>query len=289
MILEDDRLKKVKKKKLNFYDFQATTLYACREDQRFSYCAYVPKGYQEEGTKVYKLIVLIHGTERSAQGYRDAFINFAELTDTIVLAPLFPAGIVDEGELDSYKFIQHYDIRFDHILLSMISEMEEKYRVDINNFILHGFSGGGHFVHRFLYLYPERLMGVSIGAPGMITYIDSTRPWHVGTSNFKEIFGKALNLNEIRKVPVHMVVGAEDVDTWEINVKDGPLWMEGVDRFGTTRIDRLRGLQTNFLDEGIDVTFDIVPGVGHEGFKLLDPVKTFFYRLLKTQDDKGEI
>jgi predicted esterase len=281
-------LKNVQKKKLTYYDFQATTLYACREDQRFSYCAYIPKSYQENGTKVYNLVVLIHGTERSAQGYRDAFIDFAELTDTIILAPLFPAGIIDEGELDSYKFIQHYDVRFDHILLSIVSEMEEKYRVEISKFLLHGFSGGGHFVHRFLYLHPERLMGVSIGAPGMITYIDSTRPWHVGTSNFKEIFGQDLRLEEIRNVPVHMVVGAEDIDTWEINVKDGPLWMEGVDRFGKTRIERLRGLQTNYIEEGIDVIFDIVPEAGHEGFKLLEPVKTFFYQMLQTADYKGE-
>ncbi|WP_158735661.1 alpha/beta hydrolase [Alteribacillus sp. YIM 98480] len=266
----------IPKKKLSYYDFQATTLYACRKDQRFSYCAYIPKNYKGNDTKIYNLVVLIHGTERASQGYRDSFIDFAEETDSIILAPLFPAGIMEEGELNSYKFIKYHDIRYDHILLSMVDEINEKYRVYANKFLLHGFSGGGHFVHRFLYLHPDRLSGVSIGAPGMITYLDQTRPWHVGTKNFEEVFGKRLDLQKIKKVPVHMVVGSEDTETWEINIKDGPFWIDGIDRYGATRIDRLKGLKENYAEEGIEVSFDLVPGAAHEGFKLIDAVKTFF-------------
>lgn len=280
-------MQKISKKKLSYYDFQATTLYACKIDQRFSYCAYIPKSYQEEGTKIYNLVVLVHGTERAAQGYRDSFIDFAEETDSIILAPLFPAGIEVEGELDSYKFVKYHTIRFDEILLSMISEIEEKYRVYSQKFFLHGFSGGGHFVHRFLYLHPERLLGISIGAPGMITYLDSTRPWHIGTQNFKDVFGVELNIEAIKKVPVHMVIGSKDTETWEINVKNGPYWMEGVDRFGATRIERLKGLQLNYSEVGMDVTFDTVPGVGHEGFKLLDAVKDYFKQLIVKSGVEG--
>jgi poly(3-hydroxybutyrate) depolymerase len=87
------------------------------------------------------------------------------------LAPLFPSGIIDPSDEDNYKFIKYHDIRFDHVLLAMIDEVAIKYRVNKDRFLLHGFSGGGQFVHRFFYLHPKRLMGVSIGAPGRITYL----------------------------------------------------------------------------------------------------------------------
>ncbi|MGI6764289.1 MAG: hypothetical protein ACOX4S_03125 [Anaerovoracaceae bacterium] len=274
-----------KKKKLCYYDFRDTTMYACKADQRFSYCAYVPEAYDENGDDYYKLVVLIHGTERRAQNYRDNFIDFAEKYHCIVLAPLFPAGIIEEGELDSYKFIKFHGIRFDHILLSMIDEMNEKYRIYPDKFMLHGFSGGGHFVHRFYYLHPERLSALSIGAPGMITYLDENYPWHVGISDFEEQFGQSIDFEQLRKVKVQMVVGDQDVETWEINVKDGPLWMDGVDKYGENRIQRLTGLKENYISKGISVRFDLVPGVNHNGWGILDAVKDFFAQVIEEEKE----
>ena len=44
-----------------------------------------------------------------------------------------------------------------------------------------GFSGGAQFAHRFLYIHPGRLRAVSLGAPGLVTMLDETRAWWVGT------------------------------------------------------------------------------------------------------------
>ncbi len=71
--------------KLSFYDFGATTFFASQFDQRFSYCLFVPEDYDEDGTETHELIVIVHGTGRTAAQYRDYFANFAR-------APLHRAG-----------------------------------------------------------------------------------------------------------------------------------------------------------------------------------------------------
>ena len=80
--------------KLSFYDFGATPFFASQFDQRFSYCLYVPPDYDEAASKTYDLAVIVHGTGRTAAEYRDRFADFAQLNDCIVLAPLFPLGII---------------------------------------------------------------------------------------------------------------------------------------------------------------------------------------------------
>src|SRR5699024_6335130 len=135
--------------------------------------------------------------------------------EVIVLVPVFPAGIVSADDLSSYKFIKSQNNRYDYILLAMIKELSQKYRIE-EEFLLYGFSGGAQFVHRFYYLYPEKIKGLSIGAPGRITYLDFNKDWYLGVKNIEQEFNIKIDLEAMRKVPVHMVVGSEDKDTWEI-------------------------------------------------------------------------
>ncbi|HEY7688817.1 MAG TPA: alpha/beta hydrolase [Dongiaceae bacterium] len=275
--------------KLSYYDFGRTTFYAAKADQRFSYCLYVPEDYDETGDKTYSLAVTVHGTGRSAAAYRDGFADFADANDCIVLAPLFPAGIIEEGELSNYKLLQFHDIRFDLVLLSIVDEVAAKYRVDASRFLLYGFSGGGHFTHRFLYVHPERLLGASIGAPGVVTLLDPTRDWWVGVRDLQARFGKPLNLEAMRRVAVHMVIGDKDTETWEITIRpDDAWWMEGADLAGANRIDRMRSLRQSFEKHGIAVRQDIVPGVDHDPPKVIGPVKAFFADVLRRHRSQAQ-
>lgn len=264
--------------RLSFYELGATSLFACRADQRFSYCLYIPESYEEEGDRTYPLVILIHGTERAAQGFRDRYADFAERHQCVLLAPLFPCGIEEPGELDNYKYLEYRGIRFDRLLLAMVEEVSQRYRLDAARFLMHGFSGGGHFVHRFLYLHPERLKAVSIGAPGFVTLPDDSKPWWVGTGGMEAALGRPLRLEPLRRVQVQMVVGALDTETWEITANElSPRWMPGVNDAGGTRIERLRTLERSFRARGIPVRFDLVEGVGHEEFApaLVARVETF--------------
>jgi poly(3-hydroxybutyrate) depolymerase len=264
-------------KRISYYGFGRTTMFACQFDQRFSYCLYVPASYDEDGDTVYPLAVVVHGTNRPAQEYRDAFVEFAEREQCVIVAPLFPAGIIEPGELSSYKFIKFHDIRFDHVLLAMIDEIAETYRVNRERFLLHGFSGGGHFAHRFFFLHPHRLLGVSIGAPGMVTLLDDRYPWWVGIADLEEQFGITPDLAAMREVAVQMIVGADDTETWEITSRPGTrYWMPDANIAGETRIDRIASLRDSFERHGIRVQLDLVPGVSHQGFKILGHVQEFF-------------
>jgi poly(3-hydroxybutyrate) depolymerase len=257
-----------------------TPIFASQYDQRLSYCLYVPADLRADRTR---LVVMQHGTERNASLYRDHMAAFADEHQVAILAPLFPAGIIDPEDLHNFKFIEYHGIRYDLALLAIIDEVSRRYPIEPETFYLHGFSGGGQFAHRFLYLHPERLAGVSIGAPGRITQLDDSLPWWLGTADLEQRFGRPVDLDAVRRVPVLMVVGDNDIDTWEINNPGEANWMDGVEKTGGTRIERLRTLERNYLAQGIDVRFELVPGVAHRGSLVLPVVRDFFADLLRAR------
>jgi len=253
-----------------------TPVFASRYDQRFSYCLHVPEDLGPDTP----VVVVVHGTERNFLLYRDHLQPFADEHGVVVLAPLFPAGIIDPGDLHNYKFLDYQGIRYDQVLLSMVDEVAQRYPVDAGKVYLHGFSGGGQFAHRFFYLHPDRLAGVSIGAPGRITRLDDTLPWWLGTADLEKRFGTPVDADALRRVPVLMVVGDQDVETWEITNPGESNWMAGAELTGDTRIERLRTLERDFTAHGIDVRFVLVPGVAHHGSQVLPPVRDFFAELI---------
>ena len=164
----------------------------------------------------------------------------------------------------------------------MIDEVAGIYRLETDKLLMHGFSGGGQFVHRFFYLYPERLSAVSIGAPGVVTLPDPDKPWWRGTAGMKEIFGREPDLAAMREVAVQMVVGGDDIETWDVTVSPrSSNWIEGINETGETRVERLRSLEKAFQALEIPVRFDVVPGVEHIGYLVHPPVKAFFTDVLR--------
>lgn len=267
---------------LSQYEIGRTTVIACQADQRFSYCLYVPQSLVESGMANTKILVVIHGTERGNQAMRDLFVPLADRLGLIVLAPLFPAGIVDPHDRDNYKYVEYEGIRFDLLLLDMLAEVGARYGVAIDRVAMFGFSGGAHLAHRFLYLHPERLDAVSVCAPGSPTLLDDSRDWWVGVRDFEQRFGKAVDRDAVRRVAVHLAVGIDDTDTEEITHRAGGRhWMEGANDTGVTRVDRLRTLGANLADNGVAVEIEFLPGVRHERDALGARAMAFFERVLE--------
>lgn len=269
---------------LSYYETGRTAIFASRRDKRFSWCAYTPSGYAPG--KRLKLAVLIHGSLRDADIVRDAFIDFAEANDCVLLAPLFPAGIDAPGDLHNYKHILWAGTRYDELVLDMVEEVSELYGgLDAERFLLFGFSGGGQFVHRFFFLHPERLLGISIGAPGTVTLADESKEWWTGVRGMQARFGRPFNPAAMREVPCQLVVGSEDIETWDVEVgAQSTLWCDGINDSGVTRIERLQSLEASLNAQGIETRFDMVPGVEHVTLGVIEPVKAFFTAVLKQQD-----
>lgn len=258
------------------YEYGPTSIYSSKHDPRFPYCLYVPPSLGEGGEKP-ELIVAMHGTGRGFTGYRDAFSSFARWNNCIILAPLFPIGVMGDGYRDGFKYMREGNLRYDHVLLAIVEEVSERYGIAFDRFGLFGYSGGGHFTHRFLMLQPHKLWGASIGAPGSVTLLDPSRDWWVGTRNFAELFGQELDIPAMKQVAVQMVVGAADLETWEITHKPGGRnWMPDANHAGTNRPERLASLRDNFAAHGIAARFDLVPNTPHDGVKVVPVVEDFF-------------
>ncbi|MDP0926472.1 alpha/beta hydrolase [Paracoccus onubensis] len=263
------------------YDYGETAVFASTADPRFHMMLYVPPA-AAEGRKV-DLLVAVHGTGRtSAFEFRDGFAEFGLYNDCAILCPIFPVNVRGDGARSGYKYIGEGDIRYDQVLLSMVDEMAAKYRQDWSKFAIFGYSGGGQFSHRFAILHPERLWAASVGAPGSVTLLDPDRDWWVGVRDLADRFGKPIDPDALAQVPVHMVVGEADLETWEITHKPGSqYYMEGANGAGTTRPERLRSLKASFEAAGVRVILDEVAGVSHDRMKCIGHVKTFLTRTLK--------
>lgn len=251
--------------------------FACRFDPRFSYCLAIPDSF-EANPAGHRLLVAIHGSSRGVAAYRDALADFAARERCIVLAPLFPVAPLGDGNSDGYKFLVEGDIRYDRVLLKMIEEVEAELGHGFGPFLLSGFSGGGQFAHRFYYLHPERLLAVSIGAPGIITRIDPDRDYWLGTRNWEQIFGRPIDTAALAHVPVRILVGELDTKTLgfgPFNPSPGD-----IERLGRTRIERSALLESDFRRLGIEVEREILVGVGHEGLKSVAATERFFAAVL---------
>ncbi len=242
-----------------------TPFFACRADPRFAYCLYVPKGIAPAGRR--PLLVVVHGDRRTAERYRDALADFGESHGCVVLAPLFPVGVPGPDSVFGYKRLRQGDVRFDLVLLRMVEEVAARWPVEVERFYLHGFSGGGQFAFGFACLHPDRLAGLSVGAPGDLTRLDAALPWPAGIADLAERFGVTPRLDRLRSVPVHLTVGAHDT-----RPRGNPS--------RPTRLALARTAHEHLLERGMTATLEVVPEIAHNGFAMLPAATRFLGALL---------
>ncbi|KAF7309535.1 Peroxisomal-coenzyme A synthetase [Mycena indigotica] len=244
-----------------------TPFFASTFDPRFSFCLYIPAAHKFNGTRL-PLLVAVHGTRRNVGGMINHLKTFSEKQGIAVLCPLFPAGIIEPTDLHNYKNIIYHDIRFDHILLAMLEQAAGIWSIETGRFFLHGFSGGGQFAHRFLYLYPYRLLGVSIGAPGSITLPVTDHLWPKGVSNIDELFGVAVDWEAIVRVPVQVIVGEKDTET------------EMLSGDGGSRVARAKKLFEELTRIGcVRCELEVVENVAHNGLQCLASVEGWVIKI----------
>ena len=111
--------------------------------------------------------------------------DFADKNGFAMIFPMFPGGLMDKNDFNSYKLLEYNGVRYDNIFLAMIDELAERFPIDIDKIYLYGWSGGGQFVHRFLYVHLERLVAVVIGASGRPTYYSPYDDYYREYSNFE--------------------------------------------------------------------------------------------------------
>ncbi|PHQ58707.1 MAG: hypothetical protein COC03_08090 [Robiginitomaculum sp.] len=249
---------------------------ALKTEDEFSYPYYI--FIPETISKSPEIFVTIHGITRNAAEHCLRYAQNFDLDNTVIIAPLFSK--------DAFK---HYQIlrandkgkRPCEALDVILDDVATRLEVCTNQFTLSGYSGGGQFAHRYLYLNPNKLIAVSVGAPGTVSQLDPSLKWWPGTANFKELFGHEPNLKAMRGVNIQLIIGENDTETRDVTVSEfSQTWTVGANDAGINRRDRLSTLNNNITDHGMRPEITIVPDVAHEGMRILDEVKAFFSRVL---------
>lgn len=275
-----------------------TPLKALESDPRVSYALYIPPKHYDTTSdpKQLPLVVWVHGTRRKLTAlHAEDIVSFANSTPCAVLAPLFPSGLDGPSDLDSYKVLRSKSLSSDLAILSILEEVAARWPgIRTDKVFMMGFSGGGQFTQRFLYLYPEKLLAVSVGAPGRTTMLDPETPWPEGVANVERLFGRPIRKDLIQQVPIQLAVGSADdqvhgsEEFWDWleqfkskNGRDGQ--NGGLQEMRQGRLQTLRDLKDGWESDGISCQLTIVDGVSHEGDKMRPHMLQFLRPLIQAE------
>ena len=240
------------------------TLQACRFDPRFAFALRLPPGGEARC-----LLVVVHDSTRDLARCFDPFAEFAQAHRCAVLAPLFPAGVLGDGYEDGYKFLSEGDICYDRVLNAMVDEAFDRTACRERRLLMHGYSGGGQFVHRYWLLHPGRLRAVVIGAPGKVTLLDNQQPWWSGVQDTLRRFAVAVDAAALRQVPALLLVGDRDTRTDGLSTQPPSRWWPSQPaRLSADRIHRLTALHRSLQHAGVQAQLEMLPGASHGSGRL---------------------
>ena len=80
-------------------------LWHCPTDLRFHYWVHLPDYYYYEEEHEYSLLVIIHGTGCAIEEYIKQAKELADKYHMAVLAPMFPCGLIQRDDFNSYKLL----------------------------------------------------------------------------------------------------------------------------------------------------------------------------------------
>ncbi|KAH8691581.1 poly hydrolase [Talaromyces proteolyticus] len=278
-VSEHGQLRKRIKAIGNAYLVGHVPLKALSTDQRISFALYVPPHSYDT---------------RPAPDTKKLPLLFADSTSCAIVAPLFPANLDGPNDLDSYTRLQSKTLRSDLALLSILNKIAHRWPgIDAEKVFIMGFSGDGQFTHRFLYLYPERLVSASIGAPGQVTTLDDTQDWPLGVGNVDGVFGRSIQKPLIRQIVIQLIIGDKDV-----KVHGGEefwVWMKAslkkvknngernIPIMKKGRLETMHELQKLWSNNEINPQLCIFPDVDHSSTGVLQDVLAFMKPLLQKQ------
>lgn len=226
------------------------------------------------GVEPLGITVVVHGTLRHTHSDRTR-VELATLANEqrrVLLFPLFPVDPYTPDGIHNYKLLDHGGLRYDLVLLDLVEEVAALWGLRADRFLLHGFSGGAQFAHRFLYLHPHRLEGVCVAAPGRVTLLDGSLPWPHGIADARDRFGVTPDLAALRQVPVRILVGSSDVATEQLAAVSTGAAAEWEARTGRNRLERAHTLASHLREHGVAVTLEVVDGPAHDEAAMLPAI-----------------
>lgn len=274
----------------------------------YPYYLYVPKSMREEAKTAKKprtILVIPNNSGKTSDDFsvheadvRRKIRNNSEIADRLgvaLLMPVFPRPQTDWKiythalDRDAMTTGKKEFARFDLQLVAMIDDAraklaKEKLKFDKRVFML-GWSASAMFANRFTFLHPKRIKAAVVGSPGgwaiapVAVFKEKALRYPIGTSDFKSISGAALDLKNLRKVPLFMFLGDAD-DNDSVIFRDS---YEKEDEdlifalFGKTPVERWDDSKKLYRDNKLNAEFRLYPSVKHSITKeIFDDIFAFF-------------
>lgn len=157
--------------------------------------------------------------------------------------------------------------------------------------LIQGFSASGMFANRFTILHPERVKAAAIGSPGGWPIVPSASingeqlPYPAGISDLEALTDAAFDPAAYNKVPQLIYMGSAD-DNDSLDYTDG--WdgkdAQLVDKlFGDDPLSRWEAAKSIYQEEGANVQFLLIDGVGHDRKALQKYSTEFFKKVLNDE------
>ncbi|MDB6168404.1 MAG: alpha/beta hydrolase family protein [Verrucomicrobia bacterium] len=223
------------------------------------------------------LIVVIHGSERNAEEYRNSAITVAERCNAIIVAPLFDrerfsderykrgGGVTKDGRLqprDQWTF---------NVIVRLVAAVREREGKPGMPYYLLGHSGGAQVVSKMAMFMPGDAQRFVAANPGSNVFPDRKIPFPYGLGGLPDELGNDEVLRQYCAAPLTLYLGTGDVYQ---NASDGFDFSENAMRQGPVRLARNHNffsvMQKLAAERGWKFNWRIVetPGIGHSGSKM---------------------
>ncbi len=224
-----------------------------------------PKTHQQTS-----IVIILHGRNRNAEGYRNSWHSYALDNNFIAVVPefkssTFPKDTFNWGNIRSLK---GRTVERQFWLLSVIEPLFDEVRGQLkiqNDFYsLYGHSAGAQIAHRFLYFIPDnRAKRIVMANAGYYTM-------PVDTVNFpqgiKDVDVSDTNLVKAYSKRVIVLLGDDDIDPEHSSLnKDLQSMRQGRHRFSRGHRFYMNSLfkASILLKVPFNWSLSIAPGVGH--------------------------
>lgn len=222
------------------------------------YLVYRPRR-QQLGTAP---IVFIHGYSRRVDEKVHQLRTIAEASGRVLVAPVYA---LDQHPHYQSLRVGYRGLRSSDVLDACLDDFAALgNQTSDGRMTLVGFSGGAQFAHRYLMARPERVERLVAIAAGWYTLPDPLSRFPLGVQTGRRLKRYCFNPEQFLRVPVHVIVGAEDTTSRNLRMTDEVVRMQGA-----TRVERARRWVTlmRMAAESYGIRSDIryceVPGIGH--------------------------
>ena len=241
---------------------------------------YRPRSFQANG----RVLIVIHGQSRNADGYRDYFIDSAERYGVLVLAPEFSREIYRDSRQFNLGNMKNRAGQFlpigsrSYLVIDRVFEQaKSKLSFMQKGYSLFGHSAGSQFVHRMILFCPSKMLVAAVAANAGWYTVPDTRvkfPYGMGNTIEADKF-----LSQSFKQKLIIMLGQDDDDENHRSLRTTQKAMaQGSHRlargryFYRTAKEMAQRLRAPFFWE-----ISVVPGVGHSGRRMADPAADLLF------------